>query len=210
MRRLSSIFAGIVLISTTFTFPTQAQKDRVALEKEKSNAQKRIQQIEQILSQTTSKKKASVGQLTAINKQIETRSRLITSITEELHLLSEQIIEDNVVIEALEEDLENLKKEYAVMVYAAHKSSTGYNRLTFLFSSESFNQFFMRFKYLQQYSEARHNQVTLINDVMDALIQEKEQLEMRKLERQALLNDMVKEADKLRNQTKPIETNSYF
>jgi septal ring factor EnvC (AmiA/AmiB activator) len=199
MTSLSRFFAGVLLFVFAFLVQVQAQNDRASLEKEKAAAQNQIKEIEQILNQTASKRKASVGQLSAINKQIESRSKVIRTITGELQLLNEQITEDNVVIQALEEDLENLKKEYAVMVYAAHKSSSGYNRLTFLFSSESFNQFLMRFKYLQQYSDARHNQVELITDVMDELIREKEQLEIRKVERQALLDDKVKEADKLKN-----------
>jgi septal ring factor EnvC (AmiA/AmiB activator) len=186
-----------LLFLLLFFFNLHAQNDRKSLEQEKKQAQKRIAEAQQILDQTTSKAKASIGQLNAINKQLEARSQLIRSISRELSILNEQITEDNIVIEALQNDLANLKKEYATMVYAAYKSRSSYSRLTFLFSSKTFDQFMMRFKYLQQYTEARQNQVRLINEVRNQLISEIEQLESRKIERESLLADKVQENKKL-------------
>jgi septal ring factor EnvC (AmiA/AmiB activator) len=174
-----------------------AQSDRESLEQEKLRAQMKISEAQEILNQTTSKTKTSIGQLHAINKQIEARAQLIRSISKELDILNEQITEDNIVIDALQNDLSSLKGEYAVMVYAAYKTRTNNSHLTFLFSANSFDQFVMRFKYLQQYSEARQNQVRLINEVRNQLIAEKEALESRKEERELLLADKVKENQKL-------------
>ena len=196
MTSLSKGFKGIIFFVLLFNH-LSAQNNRNNLEQERLQAQERIAEAQQILNETTSKTKASIGQLNAINKQIEARSQIIRSISLELELLNEQITEDNVVIEALQNDLDNLKREYAVMVYAAYKSKSSYSRLTFLFSASSFDQFVMRFKYLQQYTEARKHQVKLINEVRDQLISEKEQLENRKIEREALLADKVQENGKL-------------
>ena len=183
----------LVLFFITTHYPARAQNEKSKLEQEKKSTQKKIAEAQQILKQTSSKKQASIGQLNAINKQIEARTSLINSISAEMTILNQQIGEDSNVISAMEDDLDNLKKEYASMVFATYKSNQGFNKLTFLFSSESFNQFLMRLKYMQQYAEARQNQVREINAVKLGLEDERAGLETRKGERQKLLNDKMNE-----------------
>ena len=47
-----------------------AQKNKSQLEKEKNSVQKQIQETQQILAQTSNRKKASIGQLNALKKTI--------------------------------------------------------------------------------------------------------------------------------------------
>jgi septal ring factor EnvC (AmiA/AmiB activator) len=96
------------------------------------------------------------------------------------------------------------------MVYSAYKSSNNFSRLTFLFSSKSFDQLIMRLKYLQQYSKARKNQVRLITEVREELLLEKEQLEKKKKEKEELLAqqmDETKNLQKLKKEQNRVLTN---
>ena len=138
-----------------------------------------------------------MGQLNAIKKQIEGRSSLIKTYSRELKAIDSKISEDAIVIASLQKDLENLKKEYASMVYTMYKTSNGFNRLSFLFASSDLNQFYMRFKYLEQYSSARKNQVQLIAEIKTKLELERSALENAKMEKTNLIADQVKEKDKL-------------
>lgn len=198
MTRLSNfcylLFCTALLIYAT---DAQAQKSKSQLEQEKTAIQKQIEETQQILAETASKKKASIGQLNAIKKQVEAHAKLIRNYSQELKYLDNQIDEDVIVIDALQQDLDNLKKEYAQMVYSMYKSSSGFNRLSFIFSSEDLNQFYMRFKYLEQYATARKGQVQLIVEVKDEIASEKESLEYSKAEKKLLLDEQVKEKDKL-------------
>ncbi|MTI19531.1 peptidase M23, partial [Fulvivirga sp. RKSG066] len=124
---------------------------------------------------------------------------LIGSIRGELQLLSEDIEETNLIIEALEEDLNNLKKEYAAMVYAAHKANQGFNKLTFIFSASSFNQFFMRLKYMEQYGKARKTQAEQINKVQRTLTDQLTIIESKLSEKNILLAEQLKESRSLTN-----------
>ena len=187
------IFCIVLLLPFTIL----AQKSRTDLEKEKKETLARINEAEKILAETSNARKASIGQLNAINKQIEARESLIQSIGQEVELINSEIGEVSTIIEALENDLVNLKKEYGSMVYIAHKASAGYNRLTFLFSAETFNQFFMRLKYMEQYSDARKNQVEQIERVRDALTEQKYSLENKNTEKKELLAQQVSENQNL-------------
>ena len=198
MRQLNrSTWWLLIIVHFFFYFQAEAQKSKIQLEQEKLAAQKSINDAQQILKETTARKKGSLGQLHAINKQVESRQKLIHSSKQELSIIENGIKEDFNVISALENDLKELKDEYASMICSAYKSSSNFSRLTFLFASESFDQLIMRLKYLQQYSKARQNQVRLIIEVRTELIIEKEQLEKRKDEKEKLLAEQLNESEKL-------------
>ena len=111
MRLLSNfIYLIIIIFLLIFVSDAAAQKSKNQIEKEISTFRNQIKETQQILAQTSNKKKASIGQLNAINKQIESHTRLISSYSTEVKVLSGQIEEDVMVINALEHDLEELKK----------------------------------------------------------------------------------------------------
>lgn len=172
-------------------------QSRDQLEKQKKEALKHIREAEKILNQTQQKRAASLGQLVAINKQIESLQTLISSISKEISIINEDITENEIVINALENDLESLKEEYSAMIYSAYKSKNSFDKLSFIFAADDFFQFIMRVKYLEQYADAREKQVALINIVRNQLISNKTDLENSIAEKQTLLADQIEEKDKL-------------
>lgn len=198
MRHLSKLFyLAIITLQLGFISNVKAQKNKVQLEKEKYSIQKQIEETQLILAQTSNKKKASIGQLNAIKKQIEGHTKLAKTYSYEVKLLNSQIEEDMIVVNALQQDLDNLKKEYASMVYSMYKSSNGFSRLSFIFASSNITQFYMRFKYLEQYTLARKNQVQLISDIKSEIEDEKYTLEIARNEKKVLLKEQLKEKEKL-------------
>lgn len=186
-----------ILFSTIGNSQIYAQSERVKLEKQKAEILKKIKENEKILTQTAEKRNSSLGLLKALNNQISSRSSLIRAINSEVSLLDEEIAEDQSIIDAMEKDLQALKEEYAKMIYATQKSSSGFNQLTFLFASSTFNQLFMRIKYIKQYGEARQKQVQQIEIVQHNLNDQIDEIEKQKEDKQALLNDELTENQKL-------------
>lgn len=174
-----------------------AQTERQRLEKQKQDIQNRIQQTQKILSQTAEKKTNSLGQLRALNNQIRSRSSLLNAIKGEVNFLDQEISEDQSIIDAMEGDLTALKNEYSQMVYASQKTSSGFNKLTFIFASSTFNQLFMRMKYMQQYSEARKKQGEQIKQVQHSLNDQILEIETQKVDKQSLLTEELNENQKL-------------
>lgn len=200
MYRSKQLCLGILFFACFLgELPSHAQSDadRDKLEARKKENLRKIKEAQQILSETSNRKESSLGQLSAINQQIEARESLITSINEEIDILNLQIGEIAGVIEALENDLVNLKKEYAYMVYATQKTNNAYDRLIFIFSASTFNQMFMRLKYMQQYSDARKNQVEQIQKVKQTLGNQKASLEAKQMEQQVLLDQQVMASEDL-------------
>ncbi|MDN4164687.1 peptidoglycan DD-metalloendopeptidase family protein [Cytophagales bacterium LB-30] len=174
-----------------------AQKSKSQLEQEKKQTLQKIKEAEKILNQTATQKKASLGQLSAINNQIQEQEKLVNTIKGEIGLLEGQIGEINSIVEAMEADLKRLREEYAAMIYAAQKSSSTLDKLNFIFSAPSVNHLLMRLKYLEQYAEARRNQVKQIERVRNALSQQRTVIEEKRVEKNTLLAQQLSESDKL-------------
>lgn len=194
----SRLFCTLVFIICA-TISVQAQSERERLEKQKADIQRLIQQNQKILTQTSEKKSNSIGRLKALNNQIRSRSSLIGAIKNEVQLLDDEIAEDQSIIDAMESDLDALKDEYAKMIYAAQKTSSGYNQLTFLFASGTFHQLFMRLKYIRQYGDARKKQASQIKSVQESLNEQIAEVEIQKASKQSLLGEELSESRKLQN-----------
>lgn len=188
------------IYSTLFllvSFAAVAQKTKAQLQREKQENLKKIQETEKILTETTTEKKNSIGELSALNKRIEQQEVLMISINAEIELLDFDIEEDNQIITSLENDVDKLKKEYASMIFAAQKASGKIDRLTFLFSASSFDQLLMRLKYMEQYGKARQEQAEAIAKVQQLLAEQVRQTELKRNEKKDLLAEEEKENNQL-------------
>jgi len=187
------IFALFIITSA----PLYAQKTKAQLQKEKKENLQKIKEAQATLQKTSAQKEVSIGQLNAYQFQINAQANLIANYKSEIGLLEDEIEQDQQIIDALENDVANLKEEYGAMVYAAYKASKGQDKLTFLFSSSSFNQFFRRIHYLNQYTEARRKQIEQINAIREMLSTQINAIEVKKNTQIALLSTQLEEKNKL-------------
>jgi murein hydrolase activator len=183
----------LTLLALPFASQGQKTKSKAQLEKEKKENLNKIREANRILQQTKVQKEASIGQLNAIKEKITVQRGVISNITREISLLEADVVKTEGKVAALQSDLKKLKEEYASMVYAASKTANSYNKLMFLFASDSFNQLMMRMRYLQQYSEARHKQADQINKAQTDLGNQLAVLEKQKDEKKGLLNKQLVE-----------------
>lgn len=191
---------GILLLILVLACGSAAwgqDKTKSQLQREKQQSVERIKEVEKILGETTAKKKNTLGELSALNQRILEQQNLISSIKKEINLLNTEIRENNDIIEVLDDDLQKLKKEYAAMLFAAQKASNSTTRLTFLFSSKSFDQLVMRLRYMEQYGETRKLQAELIAGVQAELGKQVKRIEGKREEKNKLLQDGENENDQL-------------
>lgn len=197
MAKGKSYILFVTLIIPLFCFSAQAPKRKAQWEKEKRELLKKIKQAQKILAETESKKKASIGQLNAINTQIEANELFIQSINHEINALDKEISQIYSSVTALEGDLAQLKKEYAVMIYAGSKAINHINKLIFIFSSTSFNQLLQRLRYLKHYTKVRKRQFDEIAKVKALLKGQQVAAEEKRKEKQALLQQQNQEKNQL-------------
>jgi septal ring factor EnvC (AmiA/AmiB activator) len=190
-----------LLLLITFIFCTSlgayAQKSREQLEREKSENQNKIKEIQSILRQTSSQKNVNLGQLKALNQQINTYKKQIDLLSDDLALLDKELGVLEKKKQTLDSGLAKLKTEYGHMIYEASKRNVYFNQLVFLFSAGTFNQFVLRYKYLKQYTEARQGQVKEIETLQAQLLAERRRITVKQNQQKNVLDTRVTENTKL-------------
>lgn len=195
---LSFFFAALMIWMISYQdIYAQTRKSRADLEREKAEIQKRLLEFDQILKKTAETKKVSVGQLNAVNKQLQNRISYINTLNREVRLLDTEIRETESKITNLEKDLKNLREEYSGMIYTSSKLNQGMTMTAFVFSSDTFKQFYMRLKYLKQYSDARKKQVEQIEKVTLELADQRKTLEQKKSDKQEVLQQEQQQKQQL-------------
>lgn len=184
---------------------TQAQgQDRNALEKQRKKLESDIKRNKELLDKIEEDKKSSLTQLELLLSQIGTRQKIISNINKELSVLNGQIGENAAIIKSLENDLEELKKHYAEMLYYAYKHHSQYSDVAFIFSAKTLSQAYSRMRYLQRLAEFRLRQAELIKETMAVLSQKVSELNEKKKVQQQLLAEQTSQKqtlDKERTQT---------
>lgn len=173
------------------------KQSRQQLEAEKQQNQERIREINRVLGQTATKKTATLTELKALNSKIETKTKQIDLLAQDINLLNSEMKGLSVQSAGLARDLKNLKKEYAAMVFAASKTANTYNKLSFLFSANSFNSLVMRYQYLRQYTDARKNQARHIEQVRGELNTKQQTIKYKQVRKKDVLQAQVKENESL-------------
>jgi murein hydrolase activator len=179
-----------------------AQTDKEKLQNRKKNLEKEIDNTNKLLEQTRKTTRVNVQQLQLIQGQITNQQKLvgliyqeISSLNAEMKLLDEQIVK-------LEKELELLKSEYAKMIYFSYLTRNSYHRLMFIFASESMNEAFQRYRYLQEYAANRRRQAELIQVKQAELNEHLQTLEKVKEEKFQLLRQQETEVNNLNKQKK--------
>lgn len=174
-----------------------AQKSREQIEREKQENQQKIKSIQGILKQTTTKKQASLGQLKALTQQVTTQKKQIELLNEDLKILDGELKALQQSRNKLDNDLSKLKVEYGQMIYEASKRNVYMNQLIFLFSSNTFHQFVLRYKYLKQYTDTRQAQVEQMRTVQRQIGEKVKGITVKQEQQKVVLTTRVGEAQKL-------------
>lgn len=179
-----------------FARPILAQT-RVELQKKKEQTEQNINLTNELLERTEKSKSSGLNKLLILKKRISLREQLIQEIASEINLLDKNIEENRAMIANLENEIKQLKEEYAKMIYYAYKNRNSYDKLMFILAAEDFNQAYRRMKYFQQYSEYRKKQANQIVIAQKNLEFETEQLSESRQEKIALLSRKERENSQL-------------
>jgi septal ring factor EnvC (AmiA/AmiB activator) len=183
--------------STTRTRRQSRPKSKEQLERERQANLRQIAEAGQQLNQTQEKKKASLGQLNVIKEKLNQKHEVIAGISTQLKGIETGVHQTAQQVLKTQKNLAELKAEYARLLYTASKTSSGFNRLMFLFASESFNQFSLRLRYIRQYTEERQRQAARIMGTQQRLHQQLTGLTEQQKRKSQLLNTQLSENQNL-------------
>ncbi|WP_254243979.1 murein hydrolase activator EnvC [Hymenobacter sp. BRD128] len=173
--------------------PRTRPKSKAQLERERQANLSRIAEAGKVLTQTTQKKQATLGQLNVIKEKLTVKQGQIEHISTQLQGIETNVHQTVKQVLSTQEQLARLKEEYGRLMYAASKTSSGFNQLMFLFASESFNQFVVRLRYVRQYTEERQKQALRIIGAQQQLSHELDGLTQQRQRQKSLLTTQLVE-----------------
>ena len=153
-----------------------------ALRDEIRRAEEEIRATNELLAKTKKDKPVTQNQLKLIQNRIRNRKQIIANLEKQTQVINGDIGTKNDTVHAMQNELTQLRKEYADMVYAAYKNYKLNNFLVFLFASKDFNDATRRISYMRRYNRMRQQKAEQIKSVADSLHVQIGELENRKAE----------------------------
>lgn len=191
LRHLNAYSAvPLLIISFLFLTPQNAfaqTGDKAALQNKYTKLQSEIKDTEELLNSTKKKKENSLNELKLLNRKIDVREEVISTIAQQMHNVNEELEETNKAINAMQSDMTELKKQYAQMVYYTYLNDQDYKPLHFIFSSKSINEAFQRVQYIRSFHGFRKEQIVAIEEVSADLTAKLEIIAQEKEEKESLL-----------------------
>jgi len=194
MKRIYLLLITLIFIVPGLVF-SQGRKD--ALQKSKKQIEEEIALTNKLLQETQKNKQTSLNQVMLLKNQIEKREHLITTINDQVSTIDDDIIQNAKSLEEMNAQLEKLKGEYAKMAYYAWIHRKTFQPFLFVLSAENFNQAYRRMNYIQQYTQYRKRQVSLIRDKRKQIYGKVEELKINKTDKLSLINSQEQERNKL-------------
>ena len=157
------------------------------LERQRRETQEIINTTSRLLEQTSTTRQSSLERLSIINRRLQLRNDLISTMESEIRYLDNGIVERETKIQELETELRESKESYANLIRIAYRHRMAHQRFMFVLAANDFNQAYRRLKYLQQYGRSRQKQIQLIESLTKDIEHEIEELESQKDQKVGLL-----------------------
>lgn len=200
----------MVLLLLALVNPVYCQKtkgkSKKQLQSEITSLQKEISTANQLLKKTKKDKEMTLNEVNLLDKKIKQREQLIKAYNEQIAVLDEEINAGQSNIKTLNSDLSKLRKEYAKMLTFANKNRSHYDKLGFVFASQSFNQAFRRLRYIREFSDARKVKMDQIASTERRISGEVEASQQAREEQAALLKDEKEQQEALKKEKEELNS----
>jgi len=156
---MKRIIFSIFLLSLFVVLKAQTRKE---LEEQRNKTLEEISFVDNMIKENEAKKTTGLNDIKVLGNKLQLRQNVIEGLKDEMSLIEGRIEINKLAITLMEDDLENIKKEYAKTIEMSFKASKGYPDLAYILSARDFNQGYKRIKYLQQLARFRREQTETI------------------------------------------------
>ena len=188
---------SLLLLSILFLVLPGYGQGKLRMQKQRDELSDKITLTNQLIKESEKQQKNSEQSLILLNKKTSLRNQLIKSYNQEIRELDRRMEANKKEIKKQQDELDDLKAEYAHLIQQAYKNRNNYDKLMFIFSSETFNQAYKRIKFVQQYTGYRKKQAEVIRLKSYDLALLNDKLEVKKQQKQALVSEKELERNKL-------------
>jgi murein hydrolase activator len=158
-------------------FSCLSAQTKAELEEKRNTTLNEITYMDNMLKSTARKKEESMNEVKIIGNRLNLRESVIKGMRDEINLLNERIDLNTIAINMMENDLIDLKNDYARAVINSYKSQKENPELVYILSAKDFNQGYKRLKYLQQVTKFRRRESEIILELKDQIKTSKDRLQ---------------------------------
>ena len=115
-------------------------QSRADIEDQRRKTLDEISYVDNILTNTSREKSASMNALKILGNKLSLRETVIRGIGDEIELLNKRIDLNRLAIEVMEEDLIALRREYSNAIVNSYKSQKLNPEIVYILSAKDFNQ----------------------------------------------------------------------
>jgi murein hydrolase activator len=162
----SLFLAAIFLVCL---YPVLDGQTKTDLEEKRRKTLDEITYVDNLLKTTAERKIQSMNDIKIIGSKLVLRESVIKGMGQEISLLNERILLNTLAIDMMEDDLIELKKDYAKAVINSYRSQKGNPELVYILSSKDFNQGYKRLKYLKQVTKFRRRESEIIIELKNQI-----------------------------------------
>ena len=192
--RLMVLFLSIFI----FHFSVCGAESVKDLQKQQKKLQQDIENTNKMLKQTKKDESATLNKLQLLGETIKTQKKLINTLDNEIMALDHEMTSLSNTRDSLQKVLEGYKNDYANLVRKSHYARMQQSPLLFLMSSDSFQQFARRARYLQEFAHFRQEQVRRIENTQKEIDIQNDLLQTNKNDKQNVLSTRKKEEESLK------------
>lgn len=185
-----------------------------SLNAEIKRAEQEIAKNEKLLKEVAKSKKSNQTEIKLLQSKINSRDKIVGNLNKQIGIISRDISRKEGDIVSMQEQIEQLKEEYAKTVEVAYKNYKLGTPLLFLFSAKDLNTATRRLNFMQRHSnalKAKATNITQLSQQVEAEVEElgKQQasLDKTKGEHQKALTTLSNERKELRDAGKRLAAN---
>jgi len=188
----------LILVCSGMTFQwVFAQTKKAELTSRRSELNNEIARTKQLIKEYQADQRSASAELSLLNEQIRLREELIQSINSEVGTIDGEIKNGEGRVVDLEVSIQDLKAEYAKMIYNSYKQRSSYSKIAFILSSSDFFQAVKRVQLLKQYAENRKFHAQQMKDAQLEIAENISMLEGNKQTKLALSSDEQSERNEI-------------
>ena len=196
----------VFLIAMLLCVPSFAADSVKDLQKKQKKLQAEIEQTNKMLKQTKNDETATLNKLQLTQQNIKNQKKLIRTLDNEITMLDREMRKLGNTRDSLQRVLDGYKDDYANMIRQSHYARLQQSPLLFLISSNSFQQFARRARYLREFAHFRQQQVYRIEYTQQEISVQNDLLQENKNDKQNALSSRKKEQENLKRDERKQQT----
>ena len=186
-----------IIVLMAFVFCALSGQTKDDLQKQKQKAFTELKLARELMGKTAEKRSNSVQHYRILQKGINSRALLITTLEQEVKLIDKEVHDVSMQISKLEAENIKNREEYARLIYYAYRNHTDYEKMMYILAGASISQSYQRYKYLKYISDYRVQKASEIEAIVAELDQREKELNLLRNEKLAIMEEKEAEQEQL-------------